>query len=66
MTGAVTGRDITKMIDEKKLINVGLTAVSRYINETGIGDERHKGKTIPSSGSAAIPSAVVMGGTGRK
>lgn len=54
------------MIDEKKLINVGLTAVSRYINEMGLGDERYKGKQIHSKGSATVPSAVVMGGTGRK
>ena len=57
------GEDMEEIADK---LNVGLTAVSRYINETGLGDERHKGKTIPSSGSAAIPSAVVMGGTGRK
>lgn len=47
-------------------LNFGLTAVSRYIHESGLGDERHKGKPIPNSGSAAIPSATVNGSTGKK
>lgn len=47
-------------------LNFGLTAVSRYIHESGLGDERHKGKPIPNSGSAAIPSATVNGSAGKK
>lgn len=53
--------------DEKKSkIQRGLSAVSRYIKEAGLGDERYKGKVIPSTGSAPVTAAVYNGGTGKK
>lgn len=43
-----------------------LSVVSRYIKEAGLGDERYKGKAIPSTGSAPVTAAVYNGGTGKR
>lgn len=38
----------------------------RVVEEAGLGDERYKGKVIPSAGSAPVTAAVYNGGTGKK
>lgn len=42
--------------------NTGLTPQEIY----KLGDERYKGKVIPSTGSAPVTAAVYNGGTGKK
>lgn len=49
------------MEDVSKELNLGLTAISRYIDEEGLGKERYKGQSMPSKGSAPVPSATVFG-----
>lgn len=41
-------------------LDLNLAAVSRYIKESGLGDERYKGKSIPGKGSAEIPKAAAF------
>lgn len=57
------GREMEEIADA---LGLYLSAVSRYIKEAGLGDERYKGKAIPSTGSAPVTAAVYTGGTGRK
>lgn len=35
---------------------IDIVRISQYIKESGLGDERHKGESIPSKGSAMIPA----------
>lgn len=58
-----SGREMEEIARE---LNIGLPVVSRYIKEAGLGDERYKGKAIPSTGSAPVTAAVYNGGTGKK
>ena len=55
------GREMEEIAD---VLGLYLSAVSRYIKEAGLGDERYKGKAIPSTGSAPIMTAAP--GTGKK
>ena len=57
------GREMEEIAD---VLGLYLSAVSRYIKEAGLGDERYKGKAIPSTGSAPVTAAVYNGGTGKK
>ena len=57
------GREMEEIAD---VLGLYLSAVSRYIKEAGLGDERYKGKAIPSTGSAPVTTAVYNGGTGKK
>lgn len=50
-----------EMEDIAKELGLTLTAVSRYVDEEGLGKERYKGKTVPSGGSAPVPSATAFG-----
>ncbi|MGO5166566.1 MULTISPECIES: hypothetical protein [unclassified Candidatus Paralachnospira] len=57
------GREMEEIAEA---LGLYLSAVSRYIKEAGLGDERYKGKVIPSTGSAPVTAAVYNGGTGKK
>lgn len=57
------GREMEEIAEA---LGLYLSAVSRYIKEAGLGDERYKGKAIPSTGSAPVTAAVYNGGTGKK
>ena len=57
------GREMEEIAD---VLGLYLSAVSRYIKEAGLGDERYKGKAIPSTGSAPVTAAIYNGGTGKK
>ena len=57
------GREMEEIAE---VLGLYLSAVSRYIKEAGLGDERYKGKAIPSTGSAPVTAAVYNGGTGKK
>ena len=57
------GREMEEIAD---VLGLYLSAVSRYIKDAGLGDERYKGKAIPSAGSAPVTTAVYNGGTGEK
>lgn len=58
-----SGREMEEIAEA---LGLYLSAVSRYIKEAGLGDERYKGKVIPSTGSAPVTAAVYNGGTGKK
>ena len=57
------GREMEEIAEA---LGLYLSAVSRYIKEAGLGEERYKGKAIPSTGSAPVTAAVYNGGTGKK
>lgn len=42
-------------------LGVALATVSKFVQLTGLGDERYKGQPIPSVGSAAIRTAHALG-----
>ena len=50
-----------EMEDISKDLNLGLTAISRYVDEEGLGKERYKGQPVPDKGSAQVPSATAFG-----
>lgn len=50
-----------EMEDISKELNLGLTAISRYVDEEGLGKERYKGQPVPSKGSAPVSSAMAFG-----
>lgn len=58
-----SGREMEEIAEA---LGLYLSAVSRYIKEAGLGDERYKGKVIQSAGSAPVTAAVYNGGTGKK
>lgn len=47
-----------EMVDISDELGVAVSAVSKVIMETGLGEERYKGKYIPSEGGAPIPHAL--------
>lgn len=65
-TISLYAKGLLTMEEIAEALGLYLSAVSRYIKEAGLGDERYKGKAIPSTGSAPVTAAVYNGGTGKK
>lgn len=42
-----------------EVTGIDLVRISRYIKESGLGEERYKGKYVPSTGSAPVPNVSI-------
>lgn len=48
------------MEDISVAIGIDMVRLSKYINESGLAQERYKGKPIPSDGSAPVATGIMI------